>query len=329
LCARTDPPRAVRIGAHAITESPGQAICANVSLADFSVHDRGVISPVRIERVGEFCLGWGESVVWDERKARLYFVDCSSRTLHWLDGGEGTLNTLELPSMATGIVPTDEGTLVGAFEDGLHVIDPDTGATHLLTAYPPGLGGRANDACADLAGNLITGKLNLAGDEGSAWWYSRRKGWRLLDPCISNTNGPAVGVIENVMTLIVGDTATDYLCYRYDPDTGTVGERAVFGDVQSLDGSPDGATLDEYGGLWCALVGGHQLARFSRGRLDRTIPLPVANPTDVTFGGERLDRLYVVSIGRGAQPGVGLDGALLVIDGLGVRGRPEPRFSLA
>ena len=31
---------------------------------------------MRIERVGEFCLGWGEGLVWDEQKARLYFVDC-------------------------------------------------------------------------------------------------------------------------------------------------------------------------------------------------------------------------------------------------------------
>jgi sugar lactone lactonase YvrE len=284
---------------------------------------------MRIEPVGEFFLGWGESLVWDEQKARLYFVDCSTRTLHWLDGGAGTLHTLQLPSMATGIVPTDEGTLIGVLDDGLYVIDPDTGATDLLTGYPPELGGRANDACADLAGNLITGKLGLGPVEGSTWWYSRQKGWRLLDPEISNTNGPAVGVIGDAMTLIIGDTATNYFCYPYDPEEGTVGKRTVFGDVQSLDGSPDGTTLDESGGLWCALIGGHQLARFSHGHLDRTTPLPLANPTDVTFGGEQLDRLFVVSTGFSAKPGAGLDGALLVIDGLDVRGRPEPRFSLA
>jgi sugar lactone lactonase YvrE len=45
------------------------------------------------------------------------------------------------------------------------------------------------------------------------------------------------------------------------------------------------------------------------------------NPTDVTFGGPALDRLYVVSIDGPAA----LDGAILAIDGLGVMGRPEPR----
>jgi sugar lactone lactonase YvrE len=278
-----------------------------------------------MERVGDFSLGWGESLVWDERNERLYFVDCAAQTLHWLHGGGGELQTLHLPSMAAGIVPTRDGALVGALDDGLHRIDPDTGTTALLATYPPGLGGRANDACADLSGHLITGTLNLGPAPGSSWWYSTRAGWRLLDPDISNTNGPTVGVLDGTMTLVVGDTSAQYFAYSYEPDAGAVGARRVFGDVSGLAGMPDGATLDEEGGLWCALVGGSQLARFTTDGLSRTVALPVSNPTDVTFGGPLLDRLYVVTVdGEGD-----LDGALLVIDGLGVRGRPEPRFDAA
>jgi sugar lactone lactonase YvrE len=103
----------------------------------------------------------------------------------------------------------------------------------------------------------------------------------------------------------------------------------VFGDMTDLAGGPDGSTLDATGGLWCALYGGRQLARFTTAGLDATVPLPVDNPTDVTFGGPDLDRLYVVSVASPAGDGDGLDGALLVIDGLGATGRPEPRFSLA
>jgi sugar lactone lactonase YvrE len=280
---------------------------------------------VRIERVGDFTLGWGESLVWDERAERLYFVDCAACTLHWLDEDGPGMQTLRLPSMAAGIVPTRDGALVGALDDGLHRIDPETGTTTLLATYPPGLGGRANDACADLSGHLITGTLNLGPALGSAWWYSSREGWRLLDPDISNTNGPTVAVLGGTMTLVVGDTSAQYFAYPYGPDAGTVGPRRVFGDVSDLDGMPDGATLDEEGGLWCALVGGGQLARFTAEGLSRTVALPVTNPTDVTFGGPLLDRLYVVSVGGDGE----LDGALLVIEGLGLRGRPEPRFETA
>ena len=283
---------------------------------------------MEITRVGEVVLGWGESLVWDEERTRLYFVDCAASTLHWLEDGESEPHTLQLQAMPTGVVPTDQGTLAVALEDGIYVVDPDSGTTRLLVRYPAGMGGRANDACADLSGNLITGKLNLTASEGSAWWYSTRRGWRLLDPRISNTNGPAAGVIDGEMTLVIGDSAADYFSYPYDPNAGVVGERTTFGDVQALEGSPDGATLDTDGGLWCALVGGGQLARFTGEGLDRTVPLPCARPADVTFGGRRLDRLFVVSIGLGPAGPSGLDGALLVVDGLGQRGRPEPRLKL-
>ena len=51
--------------------------------------------------------------------------------------------------------------------------------------------------------------------------------------------------------------------------------------------------------------------------------MPAANPTDVTFAGPALDRLYVTSIGGEGE----MDGALLVIDGLATTGRVEPRFA--
>jgi L-arabinonolactonase len=284
---------------------------------------------VEITRAGAFTLGWGESLVWDDERRRLYFVDCAAQTLHWLDDDNDELHTLRPPSMPAGIVPADDGSLIGVLDDGLHVIDPDAGTTRLLTRYPDALGGRCNDACADLGGNLVTGRLNLGPSEGSAWWYSETHGWRLLDPDISNTNGPAVAVLDGATTLVIGDTAADYFAYAYEPETGSAGSRRVFGDVSALDGSPDGSTFDLDGGLWCALVGGGQLARFTTRGLDRTLPLPVPNPTDVTFGGAALDRLFVVSIAAApGSGGSGLDGALLVIDGLGVTGRPEPRYAL-
>ncbi|HSZ36948.1 MAG TPA: SMP-30/gluconolactonase/LRE family protein [Acidimicrobiales bacterium] len=283
---------------------------------------------MRIERVGDFTLGWGESLVWDERSERLYFVDCAAQTLHWLEGDSTELQTLRLPSMAAGLVPTGDGALVACLDDGLHRVDPDNGTIRLLTPYPEGLGRRANDACADLSGNLITGTLNLQKADGSAWWYSPHQGWRLLDPDISNTNGPTVAMLGGSMTLVIGDTSAQYYAYPYDAGRGSVGPRTVFGDVSSLEGLPDGATLDDRGGLWCALVGGAQLARFTTTGLDRTVGVPVANPTDVTFGGPGLDRLYVVSVAANGSGGSGLDGALLVVDDIGARGRLEPRFGL-
>src|SRR5262249_45541647 len=161
---------------------------------------------VQITRVGEVTLGWGESLIWDERRDGLFFVDCAAQMLHWLDGDVSDLHTMRMPSMATGIVPTDDGLLVGVLADGLYLIDVDAGTTRLLATYPDEIDGRCNDACADLDGNLITGKLNLGSADGSAWWFNRAAGWRMLDPDISNTNGPAVDVLHGEMTPIIRAT---------------------------------------------------------------------------------------------------------------------------
>lgn len=284
---------------------------------------------MEITPVGTFTLGWGEGVLWDDRRERLWFVDCMAATLHWLDLGDGVdaaeLGTMVMPSMATVAVPTDDGRLVAVLDEGLAVVDVDAGTVEALAPFPPEMGGRANDACADFAGNLITGRLNIAPAEGSTWRFNVNDGWTLLDPDIANTNGPAVMHVDGVETLIIGDTSADYFAAPYDSMTGYKGERRVFGDTQPLDGSPDGSAVDSDEGLWCALVGGGQLARFTGAGLDRTVALPVANPTDVAFGGPDLDRLYVVSISGDGE----LDGRLLRVDGLGSTGVAEPRFSLS
>ncbi len=274
---------------------------------------------MNITRVGDFTTVWGESLVWDEQRQRLYFVDTLSSTIHWLDDSATRPSSLATPQMPSGMVATSDGRLVVTFDDGLYVVDTDAGTFTLLSAYPERIGGRCNDMVADFDGNLITGKLNLGPAEGSSWWYQPSTDtWKMLDDDISNTNGPTVAVLDAKMTLIIGDSSKHYFAYDYEPATGTVGPRRVFGDVDALGGGiPDGATLDCDDGLWCAFPGRGQLVRFTTNGHDRTVYLPCKNPTDVTFGGPNLDRLYVVAIEDG----------LYVIDGLG-SGRVEPRAKL-
>ena len=109
-----------------------------------------------IESIEGVRLQWGESVRWDERRQRLYLVDCATQTLHWLEGAEPPLQSLKMPSLPTGLVLCEDGRLVVALDDGLHVVDVDAASTEPLSPYPPELGMRANDANADLNGNLVT-----------------------------------------------------------------------------------------------------------------------------------------------------------------------------
>jgi sugar lactone lactonase YvrE len=286
-----------------------------------------------LTRVGDFTLTWGESLRWDDRRDRLYFVDCATQKLHWLEGAEPPLQSMQLPSMAAGVVLTEGNQLVACLDDGLHVVDPDAGTTDLLATYPDGMHGRANDANADGSGNLVTGTLNMVPAPGSSWWFSAADGWKLLDDDIGNTNGPVVIDVNGESTLVLGDTAAAAVyAYPYEGNAGTVGARRVFGDHGPLGGMPDGATADAENGVWSCVLRTGKIARFTASGLDRTVDIPMANPSDVTFGGPDLDRMFVVSIalnlGEAGEPAAEA-GWVMAFDDLGVAGRPEARFQLA
>jgi L-arabinonolactonase len=283
-----------------------------------------------VHRVGEFELGWGESLRWDDRRRRLYFVDCTGLTLHWLDDASPPLHTLGLPSMPTGVVLTSGDELVVCLDGGLHVVDPDAGTVELLSAYPEGMFGRANDAGADPAGNLVTGTLNLGPGPGAYWWFSSSEGWKQLDDGIGNANGPVTLTLGGEPALVFADTqAAAVYAYAYDPDAGRVGERRVWADYSELGGAPDGATADSSGGIWSCVLRIGKLVRLTPDGIDRILDTPAPNPSSAAFGTDALDRLFVTSIafdlGEGPPPE---EAAWLVaLDHLGVSGRPECRFS--
>ena len=284
-----------------------------------------------ITRVGDFALTWGESVRWDDARQRLYFVDCATHQLHWLDQAEPPLQSLPLPTMPTGVALCRDGRLIVALDDGLHVVDADDGTTELLSPYPEEMGGRANDAAADFDGNLVTGSLRAESRPGSYWWFSTTQGWRRLDEGITNANGPVVLQVGEVPTLVIADTfASALYAYDYDGSAGSVGPRRTFADTSEFNALPDGACADDQGGVWSCLLGPGKIVRYSSDGTGAPLDVPVDNPSDVTFGGSELDRLFFVSIGGnpGGEGKAANAGALMVVDGLPFRGRPEPRVAL-
>jgi L-arabinonolactonase len=97
----------------------------------------------------------------------------------------------------------------------------------------------------------------------------------------------------------------------------------------ALGGAPDGATADADGAVWSCVLRCGKLARLTAPGLDRVLDVPMANPSDVAFGGTGLERLFVVAIAvdLGDGPPARESGWLQVAEGLG-RGRPEHRLRL-
>ena len=68
--------------------------------------------------------------------------------------------------------------------------------------------------------------------------------------------------------------------YSYDPATGAVADRRVLARPTEEIGRPDGAADGVDGYYWSAGISAGILNRWGPdGTLDRSIPLPVSNPT--------------------------------------------------
>jgi L-arabinonolactonase len=88
-----------------------------------------------------------------------------------------------------------------------------------------------------------------------------------------------------------------------DIDTGVPSNRQVFATFDDQPGAPDGSCVDAGGCLWNAQWNGSRVVRYTpSGRVDRILEMPTRKPTCVTFGGDKLDTLYITPARYLTQP---------------------------
>jgi sugar lactone lactonase YvrE len=124
------------------------------------------------------------------------------------------------------------------------------------------------------------------------------------------------------------DTATYQISvFDYDIEEGLT-RRRVFVDLSEESKRPDGLTVDAEGGVWVALSNGGVVRRYtSGGTLDGIIEVPAKKVTACTFGGPRLDQLFITTSREGVAPGSDLLGGSLFCAFAGVSGLPVREFA--
>jgi sugar lactone lactonase YvrE len=126
----------------------------------------------------------------------------------------------------------------------------------------------------------------------------------VVEPSVTCSNG--LGWSPDRQTAYYVDSTTQRID-ALDPDLRS---RRPFVTVAPEEGLPDGLTVDSEGGVWVALYGGSAVRRYlPDGRLDDVLELPVTQVTACTFGGPRLDELYITTsrenVPEGEQPEAG------------------------
>lgn len=276
----------------------------------------------------------GEGPLWDVEEERLYFIDSLGRRVFRCTAVGGEMRAWTVPGPIGAMCLRASGGAIVALADGFHALDLDTGETaHLIDPEPGMNGNRLNDGKVDPGGRFLCGSMDMgeADPTGTLWRLDPDLSVHEVETGIICSNGPCWA--PDGRTLYFADSFTGAIsAFDYDPAAGAATGRRTFARMPSdRGGAPDGATVDAEGGVWSACVFDGRLFRFTPdGAVDRAIEMPVRKITSVAFGGPELGTLYVTSMAEPPlpkYPGDGpLRGATFRIDGLGVRGRPEPRF---
>ncbi len=285
-----------------------------------------------IEKVGEIKNQLGEGPVWDVAEKALYWIDGNAPAIYRLDPKTNDLKSWKTPKAIGSFALREKGGAVCALADGFYLFDFASGnATPVKDAIVARPGTNFNDGKTDARGRFIAGTLDpkFAGPTGSIFSLDASLKCSVLEPAIGCTNGPCFSP-DNRTFYCADSVSRTIAAYDYDLATGKVSNKREFAKIKGLGGVPDGATVDAAGNLWSAIAGGGKIVCFNpNGSIARTVEVPVPIVTSVMFGGDNLDVMYATSIGAktlGMEPGPE-GGRLFAIKGLGVKGKPEPRFA--
>jgi L-arabinonolactonase len=281
----------------------------------------------------------GESLFWDVGAKRLYWIDAWRTKIFAFDPVSGETCAVDLTVALAGlpigsVARHEAGGMIGGVKGGFYRLDLAARSASLIAAVEADrpATNRLNDGKCDRAGRFWCASVNTdhRTPSGALWRLVAGRTPTLMHDGLITGNGIAWSIDDRVMYL--ADTLAGMVWqFDFDVATGDIANRRVFISTAHIRGAVDGATVDEDGCYWAALFRGGAVAQFDPdGKLMRHIGLPVSNPTICAFGGANLDVLYVASASRflddaqrRAQP---LAGHVFALQGLGVRGIPEPGF---
>nr|WP_255714120.1 SMP-30/gluconolactonase/LRE family protein [Pelagibacterium xiamenense] len=276
----------------------------------------------------------GETPLWCERNARLYWLDIERPKLQAFDPSTGAVERWSFNASYLGShALTQCGKHLLALDTALHVFDRTTGDTQLLAQVEAETENRLNDGRCDAKGRFWVGTMDNALHRPNGALY-RVDGAEVSPPIMNGiivSNGIAFSPAGDRMYFT--DTRRHQSwSFRFDPEAGTITDRHLFADYAQTGERPDGACVDVDGCLWTAFFAGGKIVRYTpEGAIDRKIALPVTNPTCLCFGGSDFKTLYITTSRKflsaqqlAAEP---LAGSVLAIEGAG-QGLPENRFAL-
>jgi len=275
----------------------------------------------------------GEGPLWVAAENAIYWVDIIEKQVHRLTLDSGARRTWTFDQPVTSLALRQSGGFVSTVRDGFATIDfAGKIVTPLVLPEANLPGNRFNDGKVDAHGRYWAGTMNLneKDETGSLYRLDPDLSLHKIDSPYIISNGPTFSL--DGKTMYHTDTVKRTV-FAFDlQDDGSIGRKRPFIQLtEPAEGHPDGMTIDSENCLWLAHYGGARLTRYSAaGEVLQVVPLPVPNITSCTFGGQKLDTLYITTACQQMSPAemekYPLAGSLFAYQP-SVTGLPTPQFA--
>lgn len=248
----------------------------------------------------------GEGAFWNHKTQEFYWIDIESKALHIYNPKTKSNRTIFTPSRIGTVVPKNEKEAVVALEDGIYILDINSGETHLLSDIEADIpSNRFNDGKCDPSGRLWVGSMgfDMKQYEANLYMVNEQGNTELKKDSVTISNG--IVWTKDKKTMYYIDTPTSNIFgYDYDDNTGTISNERVAVAVNDSLGYPDGMTIDENDMLWVGMWNGNAVICFDpvKGEMVKKIEVPAHNITSCAFGGKGLDTLYITSASIDMSP---------------------------
>ncbi len=274
----------------------------------------------------------GESPIWDREKQLLFWVDTPSCIVYSFDPSTREASRRSFPEPIAAISLRKQGGLILVMRNRVGAFDGKK-TTTLVSLQENPLVNYLNDAKCDRRGRLWCGTKNhlSPGTPSAALYYlDAEHHLHCAQKQVAQSNGTGWSP-DNKILYHTETMHHTIFAYDFDSSTASLSNRRTFAKIDPKDGVPDGLTVDAEGCVWSALYGKGKIMRFTpNGKQDRVVQLIVPHVTNCTFGGNKLDTLYITTARENLSDSevrnYPLSGSIFALKA-GVVGLPEPRYA--
>lgn len=281
---------------------------------------------MRVEQITGPVAYHGEGPAWSERWGGLRWLDMLAGDILTL-GEDGSVRRLHVAGIAACVRPRSRGGAVIGIERGFALEDVNGSITPLTDIWS-GDEVRMNEGACDPDGRFYCGSMAYDQHPGAGALYRLNPDGSIRVVLQEVTISNGLDWSPDGSVAYFADTATQRVdMFDYERDPGLTGRRP-FAKIPADAGRPDGLTVDAGGGVWVALARGGAVRRYRPdGVLDEVVELPTNKVTACTFGGPRLDQLFITTSQQGIDTSRDpLAGSLFRAEP-GVKGLPVREFA--